>query len=65
MYNKTNVNSKCSMRVIRGCTGTTTYGQSAPQELALARPWNQATQPFLTQLDRPSEDKQKSSEDVI
>lgn len=30
MYNKTNVNSKCSMRVIKGCTGTTTYGQFAP-----------------------------------
>lgn len=30
MYNKTNVNSKCSMRVIKGCTGTTTFGQSAP-----------------------------------
>lgn len=31
MYNKTNVNSKCSMRVIKGCTGRTTYGQSAPR----------------------------------
>lgn len=31
MYNKTNVNSKCSMRVIKGCTGTTTFGQSAPR----------------------------------
>ena len=28
-----------------------------PQELAPAGPWNQAAQPFLTQLDRPSENK--------
>lgn len=61
MYNKTNVNSKCSMRVIKGCTRTTTDGQTAPQEPTLASPWNQATQPSLTQLDRPSGDKQKRS----
>lgn len=30
------------MRVIKGCTETTTYGQSAPQEPAPASPWNQA-----------------------
>lgn len=66
MYKKTNVNSKCSMRVIRGCTGTATWGQSAPpQEPAPARPSNQATPPFLTKLDRPSEDKTKKAEDVI
>lgn len=59
MYKKTNVNSKCSMRVIKGCTGTTTWGQSAPQELAPASPWNQATQSFLTPLERPAEDKTK------
>lgn len=37
MYNKASVNSKCSTRVIKGYPGTTTYGQSAHQELALAR----------------------------
>ena len=30
-----------------------------PQVLAPADPWNQATQLFLTQLDRPSEGKAK------
>lgn len=32
MYNKTNVNSKCSMRVIKGCTGQ-------PLGLSLPRIW--------------------------
>lgn len=30
------------MREIKGCTRTVTYGQSAPQELAQAIPWNHA-----------------------
>lgn len=38
MYKKTNVNSKCSMRVIKGRTGTTTSGQSAPPEAGTGRP---------------------------
>lgn len=35
MYNKTNVNSKCSMRIIEGCKGQTPLA-SLPPELAPA-----------------------------
>lgn len=58
MYNKTNVNSKCSMRVIKGCTGRTTYGQSAPRSCHQPAPGIRPRN--LTQWDRPSGDKTKA-----
>lgn len=63
MYNKTNVNSKCSMRVIKGCTGTAAAVQSTP-ELVPARPGTSHS-PFRTQRDGPWERKQKRSKDVV
>lgn len=43
------------MRVIKGCTETTTYGQSAPQEPAPASPWNQAI--FYAQKRKKKKEK--------
>lgn len=63
MYNKTNVNSKCSMRVIKGCTGTAAAVQSTP-ELVPACPGTSHS-PFRTQRDGPWKRKQKRSKDVV
>ena len=65
MYNKTNVNSKCSMRVIKGCTGRTTYGQFAPWSWRQPAPGIRPRNPSWHNGTGPLETKQKHSEDVI
>ena len=38
MYSETNINGKCSMRIIKGCRGTSTYDQSAPLGAGTSQP---------------------------
>lgn len=52
MYNKTNVNSKCSMRITKGCKGQALLA-SLPPTARTNQPQNQAPQPFPMQLDGP------------
>lgn len=51
MYNKTNVNSKCSMRITKGA-GQTLLA-SLPPTAGTNQPQNQAPQSFPMQLDGP------------
>ena len=62
MYNKTNVNSKRSMRAIKGHTGTAT--QSAPRSRHQPAPGIRPLSPSYPDWRGPQKTKQKSCEAV-